>query len=155
MAVDDMQEHAQDDLALERQVCFALSVASRSVVGAYRPVLEPLGLSHPQYLVMLALWGSRPLSLRQLSEQLRLEPATLSPLVKRLEAAGLVERSRRADDVRTLDITLTERGVALREQALAVPTTMAERLGLDRDELAQLHHLMTRLIAAVDAQPAG
>ncbi|WP_225792609.1 MarR family winged helix-turn-helix transcriptional regulator [Agrococcus sediminis] len=155
MAVDDMQVHAQDDLALERQVCFALSVASRSVVGAYRPVLEPLGLSHPQYLVMLALWGSRPLSLRQLSEQLRLEPATLSPLVKRLEAAGLVERSRRADDVRTLDITLTERGVALREQALAVPTMMAERLGLDRDELAQLHQLMTRLIAAVDAQSAG
>ncbi|UOW00329.1 MarR family transcriptional regulator [Agrococcus sp. SCSIO52902] len=154
MAVDDMQVHAQDDLALERQVCFALSVASRSVVGAYRPVLEPLGLSHPQYLVMLALWGSRPLSLRQLSEQLRLEPATLSPLVKRLEAAGLVERSRRADDVRTLDITLTERGVALREQALAVPTTMAERLGLDRDELAQLHELMTRLISAVDAQSA-
>ncbi|KAA6437966.1 MarR family transcriptional regulator [Agrococcus sediminis] len=150
-----MQVHAQDDLALERQVCFALSVASRSVVGAYRPVLEPLGLSHPQYLVMLALWGSRPLSLRQLSEQLRLEPATLSPLVKRLEAAGLVERSRRADDVRTLDITLTERGVALREQALAVPTMMAERLGLDRDELAQLHQLMTRLIAAVDAQSAG
>ncbi|RWR17946.1 MarR family transcriptional regulator [Agrococcus lahaulensis] len=149
-----MQARAQDDLALERQVCFALSVASRSVVGAYRPVLEPLGLSHPQYLVMLALWGSRPLSLRQLSEQLRLEPATLSPLVKRLEAAGLVERSRRADDVRTLDITLTERGVALREQALAVPTTMAERLGLDRDELAQLHQLMTRLIAAVDAQSA-
>ncbi|MFJ6113218.1 MarR family winged helix-turn-helix transcriptional regulator [Agrococcus sediminis] len=155
MAVDDLQARAQDDLALERQVCFALSVASRSVVGAYRPVLEPLGLSHPQYLVMLALWGSRPLSLRQLSEQLRLEPATLSPLVKRLEAAGLVERSRRADDVRTLDIALTERGVALREQALAVPTTMAERLGLDRDELAQLHQLMTRLIAAVDAQSAG
>lgn len=154
MAVDDLQARAQDDLALERQVCFALSVASRSVVGAYRPVLEPLGLSHPQYLVMLALWGSRPLSLRQLSEQLRLEPATLSPLVKRLEAAGLVERSRRADDVRTLDITLTERGVALREQALAVPTTMAERLGLDRDELEQLHGLMTRLIAAVDAQSA-
>lgn len=154
MALDDTQVHERDDLALERQVCFALSVASRSVVGAYRPVLEPLGLSHPQYLVMLALWGSRPLSLRQLSDQLRLEPATLSPLVKRLEAAGLVERARRADDVRTLDITLTERGVALREQALAVPTTMADRLGLDRDELAQLHQLMTRLISAVDRQSA-
>jgi MarR family transcriptional regulator, organic hydroperoxide resistance regulator len=152
MAHDETRVHERGDLALERQVCFALSVASRSVVGAYRPVLEPLGLSHPQYLVMLALWGSRPLSLRQLSEQLRLEPATLSPLVKRLEAAGLVERARRADDIRTLDITLTERGVALREQALAVPTTMADRLGLDRDELEQLHKLMTRLISAVDGQ---
>ncbi|MGC5075687.1 MarR family winged helix-turn-helix transcriptional regulator [Agrococcus sp. DT81.2] len=154
MALDDTHVDERDDLALERQVCFALSVASRSVVGAYRPVLEPLGLSHPQYLVMLALWGSRPLSLRQLSDQLRLEPATLSPLVKRLEAAGLVERARRADDVRTLDITLTPRGVALREQALAVPGTMADRLGLDREELEQLHRLMTRLISAVDRQSA-
>lgn len=143
-----------NDLLLERQLCFALSIASRSVVNSYRPVLQELDLTHPQYLVMLALWGSRPLSLRQLSEQLRLEPATLSPLVKRLEAAGLVERTRRADDERTLDITLTERGVALREQALAVPTTMADRLGLDREELEQLHRLMTRLISAVDRQSA-
>jgi len=150
MASDEVQVRERDDLALERQVCFALSVASRSVVGAYRPVLEPLGLSHPQYLVMLALWGSRPLSLRQLAEQLRLEPATLSQLVKRLEAAGLVVRARRADDERALDITLTERGAALRGQALTVPTTMAERLGLDREELEQLHRLMTRVIAAVD-----
>jgi DNA-binding MarR family transcriptional regulator len=74
--------------------------------------------------------------------------------VKRLEAAGLVERARRADDVRTLDITLTPRGVALREQALAVPGTMADRLGLDREELEQLHRLMTRLISAVDRQSA-
>ncbi|ERG65361.1 hypothetical protein L332_13050 [Agrococcus pavilionensis RW1] len=150
MAHDELPVQERDDLALERQVCFALSVASRSVVGAYRPVLEPLGLSHPQYLVMLALWGSRSLSLRQLAEQLRLEPATLSPLVKRLEAAGLVARARRADDVRTLDITLTERGAQLREQALAVPEEMMQRLGLDREELEQLHRLMTRLIAAVD-----
>ncbi|WP_026373669.1 MarR family winged helix-turn-helix transcriptional regulator [Agrococcus lahaulensis] len=154
MAHDELPVQERDDLALERQVCFALSVASRSVVGAYRPVLEPLGLSHPQYLVMLALWGSRSLSLRQLAEQLRLEPATLSPLVKRLEAAGLVARARRADDVRTLDITLTERGAELREQALAVPGEMMQRLGLDRDELEQLHRLMTRLIAAVDGAEA-
>ncbi|WP_307864124.1 MarR family transcriptional regulator [Agrococcus sp. TF02-05] len=154
MAHDELPVQERDDLALERQVCFALSVASRSVVGAYRPVLEPLGLSHPQYLVMLALWGSRSLSLRQLAEQLRLEPATLSPLVKRLEAAGLVARARRADDVRTLDITLTQRGAELREQALAVPGEMMQRLGLDRDELEQLHRLMTRLIAAVDGAEA-
>lgn len=154
MAHDELPVQERDDLALERQVCFALSVASRSVVGAYRPVLEPLGLSHPQYLVMLALWGSRSLSLRQLAEQLRLEPATLSPLVKRLEGAGLVARARRADDVRTLDITLTERGAQLREQALAVPGEMMQRLGLDREELEQLHRLMTRLIAAVDGADA-
>ncbi|WP_072313929.1 MarR family winged helix-turn-helix transcriptional regulator [Agrococcus sp. Marseille-P2731] len=145
-----MPEATADVLALESQVCFALSVASRSVVAAYRPVLEPLGLSHPQYLVMLALWGSRSLSLRELSEQLRLEPATLSPLVKRLEAAGLVARTRRTDDERVLDITLTTQGSRLREQALAVPAEMMDRLGLDRSELEQLHRLMTRLIATVD-----
>lgn len=150
MVRDDMPEAAADVLALESQVCFALSVASRSVVAAYRPVLEPLGLSHPQYLVMLALWGSRSLSLRELSEQLRLEPATLSPLVKRLEAAGLVARTRRTDDERVLDITLTAQGSRLREQALAVPAEMMDRLGLDRSELEQLHRLMTRLIATVD-----
>lgn len=143
-----------DPLALERQVCFALSVASRGVVGAYRPVLEPLGLSHPQYLVMLALWGSEPQSLRALAAQLRQEPATLSPLVKRLEAAGYVTRARRAGDERTLDIALTREGRALRERALTVPTTMVERLGLDADELAQLHALMTRVIAAVDQAAA-
>ncbi|SDR76310.1 MarR family winged helix-turn-helix transcriptional regulator [Agrococcus carbonis] len=149
------QQRQEDDLLLERQVCFALSVASRSVVAAYRPVLAPLGLSHPQYLVMLALWGSSPMSLRELGEQLRLEPATLSPLVKRLEAAGLVQRARHEGDERRLDITVTERGRALREQALAVPSTMAERLGLDRDELRQLHGLMGRLIGAADQAPSA
>ncbi|GAA3598626.1 MarR family winged helix-turn-helix transcriptional regulator [Agrococcus terreus] len=139
-----------DALALERQVCFALTVASRGVVQAYRPVLEPLGLSHPQYLVMLALWGSSPLSLTELSRSLRADPATLSPLVKRLEAAGLVTRGRRAADERTLDIALTADGAALRERALAVPGTMAERLGLDLAQLEQLHVLMTTLIGAVD-----
>lgn len=143
-----------DALALERQVCFALSVASRGVVGAYRPVLEPLGLSHPQYLVMLALWGSEPQSLRALAEQLRQEPATLSPLVKRLEVAGYVTRARRPGDERTLDISLTAEGRALRERALDVPPTMVERLGLEPCELVQLHALMTRLIAAVDQSPS-
>ncbi|WP_404313253.1 MarR family transcriptional regulator [Agrococcus terreus] len=141
---------AHDALALERQVCFALTVASRGVVQAYRPVLEPLGLSHPQYLVMLALWGSSPLSLSELSRSLRADSATLSPLVKRLEAAGLVTRGRRAADERTLDIALTAEGAALRERALAVPRTMAERLGLDLEQLEQLHGLMTTLIGAVD-----
>src|SRR5688500_7830901 len=85
---------AEDMLALERQVCFALSVAARNVVAVYRPVLEPLGLTHPQYLVMLALWQHGPLSVRELSGLLQLDPGTLSPLLKRLEAAGYVRRDR-------------------------------------------------------------
>ena len=151
--MEQEQQIADDPLALERQVCFALAAASRSIVNAYRPVLQPLGLSHPQYLVMLALWGSSPLSLRTLSEMLRLEPATASPLVKRLEAAGLVSRTRRPGDERTLDIALTEEGRRLREKASAVPGTMVERLGLELDELEQLRSLMGRLMDAADRSP--
>src|SRR4051794_4075957 len=87
--------HSPDDLLrLDEQVCFALAVAARNVISLYRPVLEPLGLTHPQYLVMLALWERSPLSLRELGRSLSLEAATLSPLIKRLEAAGLVTRRR-------------------------------------------------------------
>src|SRR6185295_2803247 len=84
-----------DPLALEEQVCFALSVAARGVVGVYRPLLEPMGLTHPQYLVMLALWQHAPLSVRGLSELLQLDPGTLSPLLKRLEASGYLRRERK------------------------------------------------------------
>src|SRR5215467_906041 len=81
-----------DPLALERQVCFALAVATRSVLAVYRPILEPLGLTHPQYLVMLALWGDSPLSVKELGGMLQLDSPTLSPLLKRLEAANLITR---------------------------------------------------------------
>ena len=145
MAVDDMQAHAQDDLALERQVCFALSVASRSVVGAYRPVLEPLGLSHPQYLVMLALWEASPRSLRELADELALEPPTLSPLVKRLEAQGLVTRARRSDDERVLDVTLTAAGTALRRRALDVPVRVMASVGTDAAALSALRDALAPL----------
>ena len=91
---DGRSDRSDDMLALERQVCFALSVAARNVVAVYRPVLEPLGLTHPQYLVMLALWQHGPLSVKDLSGLLQLDPGTLSPLLKRLEAAGLLRRER-------------------------------------------------------------
>jgi DNA-binding MarR family transcriptional regulator len=140
-----------DDLLLERQLCFALSVASRSVVASYRPVLEKLGLTHPQYLVMLALWERSPRTAKDISEALLLEPATVTPLLRRLEDAGFVTRARQQGNERALDVALTPRGRALREQALAVPTTMMARLGISREEAAELHGSMMRLIAAAQA----
>jgi DNA-binding MarR family transcriptional regulator len=137
-----------DDLLLERQLCFALTVAARSVVGAYKPVLDRLGLTHPQYLVMLVLWESSPRSVREVSDELDLEPATISPLLRRLEAAGLVSRGRAAGDERSLAVELTPAGVALRTEAISVPETMMRRLGLARDEVVQLHEAMLRLIAS-------
>jgi DNA-binding MarR family transcriptional regulator len=137
-----------EDLLLNRQLCFALTVASRSVVGAYKPVLDRLGLTHPQYLVMLALWEQSPRTLKDLGETLLHEPATLSPLLRRLEEAGLVTRDRVPGNERALAIRLTRRGEALREKALDVPGAMMQRLGLTRGEVEELNEAMRRLIAA-------
>jgi DNA-binding MarR family transcriptional regulator len=142
------QTTATDPLALERQVCFALSVASRNVVALYRPLLEPMGLTHPQYLVMLALWGESPLSVKKISGLLQLDPGTLSPLLKRLEAAGLVRRERDRHDERQLAVTLTEAGIALRARAELIPAAMVQRLDMPVEELEHLHGMLTRVIAA-------
>ncbi|MFJ6163644.1 MarR family winged helix-turn-helix transcriptional regulator [Micromonospora orduensis] len=139
-----------DPLALEQQVCFALSVAARSVVAVYRPLLEPMGLTHPQYLVMLALWQHAPLSGRDLSRLLQLDPGTLSPLLKRLEAAGYLRRERDASDERSLAVTLTPSGVALRAQAERIPAAIVHRLGLPIEDLQQLHAVLTQVIAAAN-----
>ncbi len=141
----------RDPLALDEQVCFALAVAARSVVAAYKPVLEPLGLTHPQYLVMLALWQHDKLGLSELSSTLSLDPGTASPLVKRLEQMGLVERVRSPHDQRSLQITLTDDGRAMRSRALTVPPTMLERLDMSEDDLAHANALLHRLITAAHA----
>jgi DNA-binding MarR family transcriptional regulator len=143
-----MPTDAPDLLALENQVCFALAVASRSVNAVYRPLLEPLGLTHPQYLVMLALWEKSPRSVRELGEELQLDPATLSPLLKRLEALGYVGRRRSLEDERVLEITATDAGRALREQAETIPPRIVERLGMSLEELDTLRRSLHQVIRA-------
>lgn len=133
-----MTDALDDPLALDSQVCFALVTAARNVVSIYRPILEPLGLTHPQYLVMLALWEQSPRSLRELADELALEPATLSPLIKRLEVQGLVTRGRRHGDERVLAVALTPEGQKLREQALSVPARVMESVGSDAESLVAL-----------------
>ena len=127
---------ADDPLKLENQLCFAIVTAARNVVAIYRPVLEPMGLTHPQYLVLLALWERDPQSLSELADQLAVEPATLSPVVKRLEAQGRVTRTRRRDDERVLDITLTPQGRELRDEARRVPEQIMARVGMDAAQVA-------------------
>ena len=151
----DVTDETRDDLLLEHQLCFALTVASRSVVGAYKPVLDQLGLTHPQYLVMLCLWESSPRSVRDISDALAQEPATISPLLRRLEAAGFITRQRVPGDERTLAVGLTPQGAALRQQATAVPGTMMDRLGLTREQVSQLHASMMDLIAATKTGSQG
>lgn len=138
-------------LKLDQQVCFALAVAARNVIALYRPVLEPLGLTHPQYLVMLTLWERDSLTVKQIGQLLSLDPATLSPLLKRLERAGLIRRDRHPADERALAVTLTDEGRDLRERALQVPPQVIERLGMDLDALRSLHTALTRVIAATNS----
>jgi len=139
---------SEDLLALENQVCFGLAVAARSVIALYRPVLEPLNLTHPQYLVMLALWEREPRSVKELSDALQLEPATLSPLLKRLEANGYVERRRSSSDERALEVTLTRAGRELRAEAEKIPPRIVARLGLPVDDIVNLRESLRTIIAA-------
>ncbi len=139
-----------EPLALDRQHCFALAATSRSVIGLYRDLLEPMGLTHPQYLVMLALWERDPRSVRGIARELRLDSATLSPLLKRLEASGYVQRVRSSADERRLEVSLTTAGRVLRERAEAVPLAVAERLGWPLARLEALKDDLTELLERVD-----
>ena len=139
-----------DLLALERQVCFALSVASRTVIGIYRPLLEPHGLTHPQYLVMLALWDSSPRTSKDLAATLHVDPATLSPMLKRLETIGYLRRARSTEDERLLLVDLTDAGRALRSEAEKIPYEVVRRLGVDVADLMSLQRTLMAVVAAAD-----
>ncbi|MFJ7493624.1 MarR family winged helix-turn-helix transcriptional regulator [Streptomyces sp. NPDC097727] len=139
-----------DYLRLDQQICFSLNAASRAFGSVYRVLLKDLGLTYPQYLVMLALWEHGELPVKALGEHLRLDSGTLSPLLKRLETAGLVRRERSAQDERSVHIHLTDEGTALRERALAVPRRIAAATGFDLDEISNLRARLNRLTAALD-----
>ncbi|MFD4295282.1 MarR family winged helix-turn-helix transcriptional regulator [Rhodococcus sp. NPDC058505] len=145
---------ADDPLALDRQVCFALAVANRAVLSVYRPLLEPMGLTHPQYLVMLALWGDAPMSVKSIGAALQLDSATLSPLLKRLEASGLITRTRSAEDERALVVDLTDAGRALRADAERIPPAVVAALGVGLPQLEELHRVLTGINTAALAAGA-
>ncbi|MFF9491863.1 MarR family winged helix-turn-helix transcriptional regulator [Streptomyces flaveolus] len=142
---------ATDWLRLDQQICFSLNAASRAFGGVYRVLLKELGLTYPQYLVMLVLWERGELPVKKLGGHLRLDSGTLSPLLKRLEAAGLVHRERSARDERSVRVRLTEEGVALRERAAEVPRRIAAATGLDLTEVQDLRSRLDRLTTALDA----
>ncbi|MFI1920393.1 MarR family winged helix-turn-helix transcriptional regulator [Nocardia sp. NPDC020380] len=138
-----------EELELENQLCFALYAASRAMTAMYRPKLDALGITYPQYLVLLALWQRDGRTVGDLCAALELDSGTLSPLLKRLEAAGFVERRRSAADERRVEITLTDRGRELRTAACAIPAQSAEITGLELGELAELRETLHRLTAAL------
>lgn len=140
-----------DGLELDRQVCFALYSASRAVTQMYRPVLDALGLTYPQYLVMLVLWERGASTVKQLGQALELDSGTLSPLLKRLETQGHVRRERSTVDERSVVIHLTDAGSALRTRASSVPRRIAGATGMEFVELEALRQNLVRLTRAVSA----
>ncbi|MFG2346471.1 MarR family winged helix-turn-helix transcriptional regulator [Streptomyces phaeochromogenes] len=141
----------EDFLRLDQQICFSLNAASRAFGGVYRVVLKDLGLTYPQYLVMLVLWEHGELPVKKVGEHLRLDSGTLSPLLKRLEAAGLVRRERSAHDERSVVVGLTDEGTALREQALRVPRRIAAATTFELDEILELRARLDKLTSALDS----
>lgn len=132
-------------LHLDRQLCFALYSASRATTAAYRPLLDQLGLTYPQYLVMLVLWEDERVTVRRLGERLHLDSGTLSPLLKRLEAIGFVQRQRSVADERSVEVTLTESGRELESQAQCIPENLFGASGLTVDEIENLRDAVQRL----------
>ncbi|GGY07811.1 MarR family winged helix-turn-helix transcriptional regulator [Streptomyces hiroshimensis] len=143
-------------LRLDHQICFSLHAAARAFGGVYRDALKDLGLTYPQYLAMLVLWEEPgPQPVKAIGERLRLDSGTLSPLLKRLEAAGLVARERSVEDERSVVVRLTEAGEALRERALPVPRRIVTATGLSLEEALTLRALLERLTGNLDAAQGG
>src|SRR4051794_29417429 len=144
-----MTDTPSPSVALDDQLCFALYAASRAVTARYRPLLDELGVTYPQYLVLMLLWEQDGQTVGQLGNRLALDSGTLSPLLKRLTAAGLVTRHRRADDERSVSVRLTEAGRALQEPACAISAQMIDALSLNTQEFTELKGQLRTITARI------
>ena len=144
------QPDRYEALRLSNQLCFPLYAASKEVVRRYKPWLDPLGLTYTQYIAMLALWERRELSVKELGQLLWLDSGTLTPVLKKLEQKGYVARRRSGEDERSVILTLTPAGEALREAALSVPAGLGACVRLSAPEAAELYRLLYKLLEAMD-----
>jgi MarR family transcriptional regulator, organic hydroperoxide resistance regulator len=139
--------HPQPEtLTLQNQLCFALYAASRAMTNIYRPLLDDLGVTYPQYLVLIVLWEHEPQTVKNLGNLLYLDSGTLSPLLKRLEAAGLITRTRDVEDERAVKVSLTATGRDLKAHVVSFPDQIEQKVGLPADDFAMLHTLLQQVI---------
>lgn len=153
--MDTIDLTGEQAMRLDAQLCFALHAASRAFDGVYRVLLREFGLTYPQYLVLLVLWEHGELSVKNLGAKLRLDSGTLSPLLKRLEAAGWVERRRAVDDERSVVVSLTEAGGALKERIMQVRTGVGVAIGMNQEEADALRTRLVELTKSLDDTTAG
>lgn len=154
MTESDKPPDLYEPLRLDHQLCFGLYATANAIVRAYRPKLAELGVTYPQYLVLMALWQDDRQTVSELGRRLMLDSGTLTPLLKRMETAGLLDRRRRVRDEREVEIALTERGQALRDQALDMRHDMVCRLGMSERDIGHLRDELNRVLDALQSRPA-
>ncbi|MGG1630396.1 MarR family winged helix-turn-helix transcriptional regulator [Rossellomorea sp. NRS-1567] len=142
----------KDPLLLENQICFKIYTAEREITKLYRGLLEEIGVTYPQYLALLVLWEDGTVSVKELGRKLFLDSGTLTPMLKRMESNGLVERHRSVEDERSVVITLTKKGEAMKEKAACVPTRLLERLEMDGEELERLDQTLTTILGRLQGK---
>lgn len=139
-----------DSLKLENQICFPLYAASREIIKQYKPFLDEIDLTYTQYIAMLILWEKKTLTVKEMGEFLYLDSGTLTPLLKKLESKGLLTRARSVEDERNLNVTITEKGEQLKEQAVNVPAKMAQCSKLEPEEALTLYRILYKLLGKAE-----
>ena len=152
--VDDDFAPSTDPLSLENQICFSLYAAAHAIKKAYRPLLEEIGLTYPQYLILIVLWQTDRLNVSDIGRRLALDSGTLTPVLKRLEAVGIVNRTRRRQDEREVEVTLTEKGRSLRNRALDVRCAVVHQLHMSDQEMQALRMDLNSLVATLKVDQA-
>ena len=147
-----MLESKYDALKIENQICFPLYACSREIIKSYKPFLDKIDLTYTQYITMMVLWEKKTVNVKALGEILYLDSGTLTPLLKKLEAKGLGARQRSAEDERNLIVTITQKGEALKEQALAVPGEIAKCSRLEPEEAATLYRILYKMLGAKEVR---
>lgn len=139
------------EIKLEDQLCFSLYACSRAILRLYRPFLDELNLTYPQYLVLLVLWEKQQSSIKELGKLLELDSGTLTPMLKRMETAQLIERKRDKEDERIVLVSITEKGVSIREKAMCIPQSLLNTSGMSMEEIQELNKAIKQLSAQVDS----
>lgn len=144
-----MSDHTYDALKLDKQLCFPLYACSREIIKRYKPFLDALDLTYTQYIAMMVLWEKGSMTVKELGARLYLDSGTLTPMLKKMEAKGLVSRTRSTEDERNLIVAITPAGEALKERAVSIPGAMAKCSGLTPEEGTELYHLLYKILEAV------
>ena len=139
-----------DQLKLENQLCFPLYVCSKEIIKKYKPLLDKLDLTYTQYIVMMVMWSEQKINVKKLGEKLFLDSGTLTPLLKKLEKKGYIERNRLTSDERNLMITITKDGIELRKKAISIPEKIGNCIDLKHNEIVELHKLLNKMLNKIE-----